>query len=1246
MTEKDPHSSELDGLDPTDLFASVLNSSTPANSSPMILRVSAQGEIRYINTSFASYLGATVEELTGQPIEVAKRLCSPQIAECMDVQTASMAAGDLVTDSTGRVFEPLVSLDAGILDIILTEITPGGDQGSSIVGITEMDENKLKSVRTLETGDISILVLRIHSLDALARSQTRHDLRILLDALEETTNQAVTAYSGAVASAGVGCIFAIFGAPRRFEDHAARAVVAASELRKQLLRMSASFAEDGKSFPKIGLAVWTGEALTGSLGGQRLGAYSAIGTPVQAALELSNLSSEGEILLGEPTLAELIATPPEGWAFQSVQTEAEPDLSYLNWGGSTILPLPEELSCLRCEMVSADSPDGPAHFTFEYLWNLQPAGAEEPSPVVRLLDGEGTSALPLREASSQTQGHALGRYKLLEVLGAGGMGKVWLAKDRFGHPVAIKVLNTHGTPNTEALKRFRREGEIMAKLRHRSICRIYEMNEVDGVSFIAMEYVNGISLSGLLSALPKSTSQKRRMKASASELTDLIRSARHRQSTTQEQPEQTTEDAAATPKAHAGPPLPTEQALTLFSKICEAMQFAHEQGVLHRDLKPANILLREDGEPLVADFGLAKLTDGQEKASLSMTGNVLGTIANMAPEQADSSKHVDERADIYSLGTILYRMLTGHPHFTPTGNIIIDSPKLQGHQPVRPRIHNPAIDADLEIIVLKCLRPEPSRRYRSVRALWTDLDHYRRGEPISARPVSTTELLWKQVLRHKTVSALSATFLLILGVGTIVAFVQITHRAEAAQAAAVEAEAARKKAEENQTLAERREKEAKKFAQAAEASEQETRAALEEVRKAQEKTEQQAKLREQAMAEAAGSKLLLEEVKAGLTAPPSTPIKTKYLPADIKTAEVETGLENALSTFDPRSPNTPDDLYEGLRNVQDNLTRYVLHDPTQGLPLLLLWKMTIFDEEGAHSVIAAMDHQGIEYPGQIEESGTVRDMMHMLNDWAQQGVYRANQFQRIQQAVAHLFPSSEEEPAVKVGKAVVGKIKPSDAHVALTLGAWNPEAIVEYAAANNEVVARGSGVEALGPLLAASGNIKFLDITFSSVKNFPKIEKSIEKITARNSTLTGFDNEAEQYIGPAATLKELDLTGTRLKSVALLRRLPFLKSLFLARTPVPDGSALWQTTETMTMPTHLHSLEELDLSEIPISTFVGIKHLKSLRILRFSPELLGEKDSLKELKGMNLTTISTPKDPIEQSVAEFWTRWETGAYNP
>ncbi len=156
-------------------------------------------------------------------------------------------------------------------------------------------------------------------------------------------------------------------------------------------------------------------------------------------------------------------------------------------------------------------------------------------------------------------------------------------------------------------------------------------------------------------------------------------------------------------------------------KVCDALHASHEAGVFHRDLKPGNIMIRRGGEPVVTDFGLAKLAEPDGRAALSISGQLLGTVGYMAPEQARSSKNVDERADIYSLGAVLYQMLTGQKHFAASDNLLEDIQRLQHWTPVRLRELNKQIDGDLEIIALKALRAEPSERYRSIAAFREDL---------------------------------------------------------------------------------------------------------------------------------------------------------------------------------------------------------------------------------------------------------------------------------------------------------------------------------------------------------------------------------------------------------------------------------------------------------------------------------------------------------------------------------------------
>ena len=266
-----------------------------------------------------------------------------------------------------------------------------------------------------------------------------------------------------------------------------------------------------------------------------------------------------------------------------------------------------------------------------------------------------------------------GKYKLIEVIGTGGMGTVWRGVDRFGNALAIKILHSSQTVTEAQLKRFRREAEIMARLPHRNICRVYELNEFDGIQYIAMEFVDGLPLSDLLYE-PVSTEPPDGTEGEI-DLRALIRSLRSLRS----EQDQTADGSEPPPRPKNTHILPIEQTLSLILKVCDAVQFAHEHGVLHRDLKPGNILLREDGEPLVADFGLAKLKSSEGSRSLSLTGHVVGTLENMAPEQAESSKDVDERADVYSIGTILYQMLSGRRHFEATGNIVNDGQALKTH---------------------------------------------------------------------------------------------------------------------------------------------------------------------------------------------------------------------------------------------------------------------------------------------------------------------------------------------------------------------------------------------------------------------------------------------------------------------------------------------------------------------------------------------------------------------------------------
>jgi serine/threonine protein kinase len=219
--------------------------------------------------------------------------------------------------------------------------------------------------------------------------------------------------------------------------------------------------------------------------------------------------------------------------------------------------------------------------------------------------------------------------------------------------------------------------------------------------------------------------------------------------------------------------------------IAEAVEHAHEHQIFHRDLKPANIMLRKNMDPVVMDFGLAKMNYGQEsnEMSLSMSGQIIGTIEYMAPEQAKSSKTVDQRADIYSLGAILYQMLTGEKHFKSSGNILTDAIGLERHTPRRPKEWNPMISADLETITMKALRPDPNDRYQTIQSFLQDLQAVSNGSRIEARDLFLTELLWRWAKNNKTISSLSVLFIFLLTLSLIIFVVNLNAEKTKAQKA-------------------------------------------------------------------------------------------------------------------------------------------------------------------------------------------------------------------------------------------------------------------------------------------------------------------------------------------------------------------------------------------------------------------------------------------------------------------------------
>jgi serine/threonine-protein kinase len=278
------------------------------------------------------------------------------------------------------------------------------------------------------------------------------------------------------------------------------------------------------------------------------------------------------------------------------------------------------------------------------------------------------------------------------------------------------------------VQRFRIEAEAAASLDHPNVVPIYEVGEHQGQHYFSMKFVEGGNL--------------------AQQIATLI-------------------------------PRP-RQAAELLVKVARAVHYAHQRGILHRDLKPANILVDGRGEPHVTDFGVARRTGGEHAGTLS--GAVVGTPAYMAPEQARAEKGLSVAADVWSLGAVLYELLTGRPPFqgeTPFDTLL----QVLEKEPTPPRALEQGVDRDLETVALSCLAKEPARRYPSAEALAEDLERWLRGEPISARRVSRLGRAARWCRRNPALAGLSAAVVALVLSLAGVHYYNLSARAEADRAA-------------------------------------------------------------------------------------------------------------------------------------------------------------------------------------------------------------------------------------------------------------------------------------------------------------------------------------------------------------------------------------------------------------------------------------------------------------------------------
>src|SRR5262245_4773109 len=322
-------------------------------------------------------------------------------------------------------------------------------------------------------------------------------------------------------------------------------------------------------------------------------------------------------------------------------------------------------------------------------------------------------------ATSRASGIALPvvpGYEIVAELGRGGMGIVYHARQcSLKRPVALKMVLAGLHDDAAARQRFRTEAAAVARLQQPNVVQIYEVGEHDGRPFLALEFVDCGNLS----------------------------------------------------RKTAGRPQPQREAARLTETLARAVHYTHTRGILHRDLKPNNVLLTAGGTPKITDFGLAKVLDAD--VGQTRPDTLLGTPSYMAPEQAaGGAMTVGTPADVYSLGAILYELLTGRPPFR--GPTALETLELvRNSEPVPPRWLQRSVCRDLETVCLKCLEKDPGKRYPSAEALADDLARFLDGQPVSARPVSVWERVWRRARRYPVfiarVSVVAAALCMLVALG-------------------------------------------------------------------------------------------------------------------------------------------------------------------------------------------------------------------------------------------------------------------------------------------------------------------------------------------------------------------------------------------------------------------------------------------------------------------------------------------------
>jgi len=459
-------------------------------------------------------------------------------------------------------------------------------------------------------------------------------LEVLNEYLSAMTD-IVFAHEGTLDKFVVGSIFGFFGDPIAQEDHAARAIRMAEAMQKKFGELLTTWRAEGYKLFGLGIGINTGYVTVGHIGSSNRTDYTAIGKNVVVAARLAAMAEHGQILIGQRTLSKVRGT---------IKTQL----------------------VATCDIGT--QPIKVYEVEYEKDRSADRVVADVPAPAARVRGDD------LALISSGTISH----YRIVSKLGEGGMGQVYKAEDlRLDRTVALKILPS-SSQDDEVKRRFVREAKALSALNHPNIATIYEIDECEGVSFIAMEYIGGRTLRAVLDAET----------------------------------------------------LAPSRALDFAIPVAEALSTAHDKNIIHRDIKPTNIIVADEGYVKVLDFGLAKLVGMPEADAevtrtdlLTQAGMIFGTVAYMSPEQAMGVK-LDQRSDIFSFGVVLYELVTGQRPFAGANPMAVLHAVIFDH-PLPISRHRPDAAGELERVVNKALQKKANERYQSLKEMLVDLRRLR-----------------------------------------------------------------------------------------------------------------------------------------------------------------------------------------------------------------------------------------------------------------------------------------------------------------------------------------------------------------------------------------------------------------------------------------------------------------------------------------------------------------------------------------